>query len=61
MTTHIYKGEVRTGNPYQQPGRYREGVGLIPLGDRHREDVFEFGDHVLEERMSIDIATSRKR
>jgi hypothetical protein len=53
VTTHIYKGEVRTGNPYQQEGKHRYGVALIPLGDRQRA-VFEYGDNVAEERESID-------
>jgi hypothetical protein len=53
VTTHIYKGEVRTGNPYQQAGKHRYGVALIPLGDRQRA-VFEYGDNVAEERESID-------
>lgn len=65
MSQHSFRGEI-TGNPYQQLGKHRafhmdKGCGFIPLGDRHREDVFKFGDHVLEERMSVDIATSKRR
>lgn len=38
-------------------GRHKEGVGLIPLGDRHRADTERFAYYftgVLEERDSDD-------
>ena len=56
---HNYQG-VATGNPFQPQGRHRpfmldQGVGLIPLGDRHRADT-DFHAYyftgVLEERDS---------
>lgn len=53
MTTHIYKGAVRTGNPNQKDGKHRYGIALIPHGDRQRA-VFEYGENVAEERECID-------
>lgn len=44
----------------QATGRHRFGVGLIPLGNRKR-DAFAFGENVLEERDSVDIASSKRR
>lgn len=53
MTTHVYKGAISTGNPYQKAGKHRYGIALIPQGDRQRA-VFEYGENVAEERDSID-------
>lgn len=53
---HFFIGAA-TGRPNQPPGKHRNGVGFLPLGDRHRADtdfhVYYF-DGVVEERDSLD-------
>lgn len=56
---HEYRG-VLTGNPYQNPGRHRFGIELIPLGDRKR-DISHYADNELIDRDSVDIGSSHRR
>ena len=61
---HSYLGEL-TGRSAQPNGRHRDldmpkGIGMIPLGDRHRNDG-EYGTGIFEERVSIDPYTKYRK